>query len=689
MISKTHFLNVNPFLKLCIPLIFGILSGFQFNINVSIVFYIAIGFLSIFLVLHFFVKNPKHLFLVSLIGYLLLFVLGIWLTERQEIHNQKTNFVHSLDKKTKGDFLYGNIVESPEEKDKTIKVLLHIDYILNNNIKQESCGKLLAYIQKDSTSNVLKKGDKLLFLSNIQMIPKPLNPGEFDYSKFMANKNILYQQYLPKSTYSIIHNQKVDVLEQFKFYYLALLEKYVINKKALSLAKGLIIGYRSEIDQDIYAAFAHTGIVHILSVSGLHLGIVMTILLWFFSFFPYSNTYWKWFKTILIITLIWAFAIVTGFSTAVQRAALMVTIYLIGKAIDKKTSNYNILFASLFIMLIFNPMVLKDLGLQLSYLALFGLSIFYKKYEELIYFKNKILSKIWEWSATSFAAQTTTLPLTLFYFGNFPTYFLIANPPAILLSFLILALGIALMIFGWIPFLGNIIGWCINASCQLLIIIIDGINKLPFAIWELIANDKWNLLLNFLSVIAIAFFLISQKKLRWMSITIIFIFSSIGIGTFQKIKLIQHPKSIIYAIPKHTIIGSVDGNSLTFYADTLMSSSNKLYNFKLKNSLKQFGAKYAIFDSINKPFYMLNHKSILIWNNELNNRKYQQKILIDYVLVTNNTYLNIQNLKENFIFNQVILDGTLSKFKAEKIKLLLLEEGLQFYDVNSEGAFVF
>lgn len=685
---KTHFLKSTPFAKLIIPLLIGILAGFVFDIDIFVAKSLLIGLFLFFFIAHFIIKKPKYLIYLSILGYLLIFFLGFYLTENQEIRNQPLHYSNLIEKVDSQYFLYGKIDMTPEKKEKSIKLLVNIIQIHKKSQIKLCHGKVLLYLQKDSSANTLKKGDELLFLSKLAKIPPPQNPGEFDFARFMGNKNIFHQQYLPSNSYIIQISKNKDYLEIFKEYYLKLLENNIKSPKALALAKGLIIGARSEIDQETYSAFSHTGIIHILSVSGLHLGIVMTILLWIFGFIPFTSKKWLWIKTFIILFFIWAFAIITGFSTAVQRAALMASIYIIGKAINNKTANFNIIFASLFLICLFNPLVLKDLGLQLSYLALIGLAVFHSLFYNLIYLKNKVLNKIWEWTATSFAAQTTTLPLVLYYFGSFPTYFILANPPAIFLSFVILALGLGLMAFGFVPFIGKILGLLINYACLILIFVVEWINNLPYAIWDNIHSGRTNLFFNFGAVIFLIIW-VYKKKIKWIGLACFCILISFTYTSIEIFNLNNKPKTIIYSIPKHTILGSVNDQNLYLYADTLLDEKSGLYNFKVKNSIRFFGAKNIHFNLIKDQILILNGKKILIWNNELNSNSFVQKQMFDYILLTKSNYLDFEILKENYVFKYLVLDGTLSVYKVEKLKLKLKDAQIPFYTLGEKGAIVF
>ena len=187
---KTHFLKSTPFAKLIIPLLIGILAGFVFDIDIFVAKSILIGlFLFFFMAVK--VCKPGQDFL------------GFYLTENQEIRNQPLHYSNLIEKVDSQYFLYGKIEMTPEKKEKSIKLLVNIIQIHKKSQIKLCHGKVLLYLQKDSSANTLKKGDELLFLSKLAKIPPPQNPGEFDFARFMGNKNIFHQQYLPSNSYII------------------------------------------------------------------------------------------------------------------------------------------------------------------------------------------------------------------------------------------------------------------------------------------------------------------------------------------------------------------------------------------------------------------------------------------------------------------------------------------------------
>jgi hypothetical protein len=244
------------------------------------------------------------------------------------------------------------------------------------------------------------------------------------------------------------------------------------------------------------------------------------------------------------------------------------------------------------------------------------------------------------------------------------------------------------MVFGFVPFIGKTLGFLINYACLLLIYIVECINNLPYAIWDNIHSGRINLFLNFGAV----FFLILwvyNKKIKWIGLASFCILLSFGYASKEILNLNNVPKTIIYSVPKHTILGSVNGRKHYIYADTLLDEKSGLYNFKVKNSIRFFGAKDIYFKLIKEPIIVVNGKKILIWNNEMNSKSFDQKQVFDYILLTKNNYLDFKILKENYAFKYIVLDGTLSIFKIEKLKLKLEEAQLPFYVLSEKGALVF
>lgn len=195
-------------------------------------------------------------------------------------------------------------------------------------------------------------------------------------------------------------------------------------------------------------AYSKTGTMHVLSVSGMHVGIVFLVLSFLFK--PLDKFHaLSYFRIFLIVPAIWFYAMISGFSSPVCRAALMISLVVIGKVLHRNLNSYHIIAISAFFLLLYNPFFLFDVGFQLSYLAVFGLVYFHPKLYQLFHFHNKIFDYLWSYCALSIAAQLATFPLGLYYFHQFPLYFLLSNLLILLPVTLIMYLGILLL---FIPF---------------------------------------------------------------------------------------------------------------------------------------------------------------------------------------------------------------------------------------------
>ncbi|RYZ96765.1 MAG: ComEC family competence protein [Sphingobacteriaceae bacterium] len=285
----------------------------------------------------------------------------------------------------------------------------------------------------------------LLIPAKYYEVDPPFNPAEFNYKYYLANKNIYHQAYLYPRQYVLLKN---DTGNPIITYALRLRQRLVNKLKtnlhdpdAAAVASTLILGYKAELSSDVLQAYSKTGTIHVLSVSGAHVGLVYLVLAFGLSFLD-RYRYGRITKAAIIITLIWFYALLTGFSPPVCRAAVMLSLIITGNTYSRHISSLNILAFSAFVMLLFDPFLITDVGFQLSYLAVAGLIVLqpliYKHFEA----KNRWLDKLWLFCSASIAAQVITFPLSAYYFHQVPVYFLVSNLFILLPSAIMLCGGI-------------------------------------------------------------------------------------------------------------------------------------------------------------------------------------------------------------------------------------------------------
>jgi competence protein ComEC len=354
---------------------------------------------------------------------------------------------------------YQIIINSiPEVKAKTVKVFAKVVRVGGNQVS----GHILLYFKKDSKALDLKYGDKIvanLVFKSIENIPN----SNFDYRQYLSNKQIFQQALIKSDDWKLIArnqgNYFVSIAYRYRESCRVVLQKSIQNYDAYAVASALLIGDDDDISKSVYKAYTDSGTLHVLSVSGMHVGVIYLLLVTLFGKLE-RNKYTKHFYFLIMLILIWLYSVLSGSSASVFRAATMLTVVIIGKWINGNSPIYNSLVLSMFALLLYNPFYLTDKGFILSYLAVFGIVYLQPKILSLIKVRNVIAYKVWEFTSVSIAAQIMTLPVSLFLFGKFPNYFILANWVVIPLSTIAIYLSIAQIVFQkWLTAL-SVISFC-------------------------------------------------------------------------------------------------------------------------------------------------------------------------------------------------------------------------------------
>lgn len=223
------------------------------------------------------------------------------------------------------------------------------------------------------------------------------------------------------------------------------LDNLPLDNKEKSILATITVNYRKAMSWDLRNQFAATGVAHLLSVSGFHVGIVATVLTTLFSVLPNSMVF-RWIRFILLLLLVWAFAYIAGLSAPSVRAALMFSIYLTGRQLQYRPDRYNTLAAAAFCMLVYNPFNLFDVGFQLSFIAVFFILYLQPRFYRLIEVRNPLLAVPWGVLTVTVAAQIGTVFLCCYYFGEVSTVFLFTNLVLSLLATVLIPLVLCYML---------------------------------------------------------------------------------------------------------------------------------------------------------------------------------------------------------------------------------------------------
>jgi len=684
-----------PFLRLLIPVIIGILLQWYIQFDWEQILLAAVCFAIAFtafqllpLVLRFKFQTLQG-FLINL----LLIVLGLFITYQKDIRHRENwfgNIYHD------SDYIIATINEPLLEKNKSYKAEAVVDNILHNDTVKNTAGKIIIYFEKDSANELsLKYGDKILISKKLQEIRNSGNPGAFNYQRYSAFRQIFHNVFLKKNDWLLLDGKNINPFNQFLFTarrnVLNILQKNMQgHDDQLAIAEALLIGYTQDLDKDLVQAYSNTGVVHIIAISGMHLALIYVMLVWIFNKMPFIRKS-KIIKVIFILSCLWLFSLLTGGAASILRSAVMFSCIVIGENFGRKTSIYNSLAASAFILLCYNPYFLWDVGFQLSYLAVLGIVIFQKPIYHLLYIKNKWVNKLWALVSVSLAAQIFTFPVCIYYFHQFPTLFLFTNIIMVPLSSLILFVEIFLIALAWMPFVGSLIGKLTWWLVWLMNKIILWFNDLPFALWDRISASVASTLILYAFIVCAGYWLLNKSKTA-LRLSLLLLLGFVILTGYTKWQTAIQQKLIVYNVPQHQSIDFINGNTYKFIGDSVLLADGMLQNFHLKSGRIALQLNKKV-DSIpalhqNNHLYQFNNKKILLIDQTIVFQPAEQKINIDYIIISKNQKLYIPQLAQVFNCNQFIFDGSNSLWKIAKWKKDCEQLHLRCYSVSEEGAFI-
>lgn len=417
-----------PFLRMVIPFIAGILLGFHHELPLGLSGSI------IFLLLLFYLYTQKALpagvqYNWRSINAITLSICLFLFSWSYTWDSQSINSNEHFSKIAKGKHFEIEISEILNQRGDYQKLYAEIKSVVDSSDSRQRCtGKILVYLEHDSTSTFLP-GDKLLISGNIKPVSAPLNPDDFDYQYYLSVKDIHHRVYVRQNQYLIIEKSKNSLLglaHQLKMACNKRLRQDIRKRENFGVAEALLLGYKYDIDNTTNQIFARTGTLHVLAVSGMHVGLIYGLLTWLCGAFAnFRNS--KYVKFGIIISGIWAYAIVSGLGASILRAVVMFSCISLAQISGRKTNTINLLAASACILFLNDPLCLYDPGFQLSYSAVAGIILVYPLFKKYCYSKYKILKYIKELLALTVSAQVFTLPFSIYYFGQFPNLFLVAN----------------------------------------------------------------------------------------------------------------------------------------------------------------------------------------------------------------------------------------------------------------------
>ncbi|MDB4401860.1 ComEC family competence protein [Algibacter sp.] len=668
-------------IKLTICLILGIIIGYFTSIPLHA---IIISTALLLLVLLIFYLIARKQFIKSIwFGILAFFVMtsvGILTTYFHNQENFSNHYTHIIS--TESDslktikFRIREVLKPGNYYDKYVIDLLDID-------SKNTSGKTLLNIQKDTLNAPLRVDNVYAGRIEFRDLTHPLNPHQFDYKNYLKKKYIYHQLFIKNESLLAIESNTMTIFgvaDYIRKHINKKLKGYDFKPDELTIINALLLGQRQDISEEVYTSYTNAGAIHILAVSGLHVGVILLILSFIFK--PLERfKHGKLIKTILLVSILWSFALIAGLSASVTRAVTMFSIVAIALNLKRPTNIYNTLAISMFIILLFKPLFIFDVGFQLSYLAVFAIVAIDPFLYGLWRPKNKVLNFYWHTFTVTISAQFGIIPVSLFYFHQFPGLFFISN--LIIIPFLgvILGLGvlvILLAVLNILPQFGaDIYGYIIS----LMNSFVAWVSKQEAFLLKDISFSLLYVIVSYVFIVTFIRLLFKRNysNLKLLLIAILIVQGVLICNEFSK----PSNEFIVFHKSRYSLLGNTFNNKIVVASDfdSIVKSKNKIIN------------NYVVGNDINiieeraiSSFYMLNRKHLLVIDSL---GIYNIKTLKpEFVLLRQSPKINLNRLIDSLKPKQIIADGSNYKSYIERWEHICRKRKIPFHQTSKKGAYI-
>jgi competence protein ComEC len=696
--SYLVLLRRKPMLVFLLPFIVGIIISRFIPVIQYHWLVIAISAVIVFLLAsnRFLTYNNSYIF--GLFANFLFFLLGILLYTCHE---------NQLAKKQIDEGVYIYLVKDiPVEKDNSVQVLLKTCYESTETGLSPVKAVVVSYFHKDSNSLVLCPGQTLLCRLKPRNIRNKGNPCEFDYQFYMKMKGIIQSAWLDSDNWrpvSVSVGFSPAVYSQEIRYWVLNKLRKIRDDDLYSLATAMIAGYREDLSEETRSAFVSSGAMHVLAVSGLHVGIlylfISTVL-----FFLKRIKYGQLVRLVIVLFILWGFALISGLSASVFRAVVLFSFIAVGRALNREVDLYNVLAASAIVLLLSNPLLLFNLGFQLSFLAVGSIVFFYPYINGVFVFRNRLLRWVWNLTSVSIAAQIGVVPLILYHFHQFPSYFLLSNLVVIPLAFCIVIGGILYLSTSFFPPFSEMIMWVLEKVLLSLHYSVTFIEKLPGSVIEGIVISWPQLIILLTTILMMVLFLIQKYRLFVHGIfvaAIVFIGSNCFIDAF----FTKQNRLYIYNVEKELTIHLIQGKKNTLFSEHYTGYDRKnqlmfIEKMKLKqrmaepeclclnknNTYRGFG--YSVVPVMDSSFlFRFMNKYFFILNDDCRHWTSDTKLQADYLVINRNRYGTLQAIEQLFDIKHIIISPMLYKSKQDIVREQLNTNNIQHTVITETGPF--
>ena len=580
------------------------------------------------------------------------------------------------------------VCEPPSEKDKTIKVLL-----------DQRGFKVMAYFEKSDEAMNLNYGDLLAFSVPVEAVPPPKNPEEFDYRQYLERRGVKGRVYLKQGEWINTGVNEGNPVYAFAYRFrdrmLLALQRCGVTEDEFGVGAAILLGYDESLPAQVRQNYVAAGSMHILCVSGMHVGIIYLLASFILNLFGKGRRRF-FIRRLILLLLVWFYALLTGLSPSIVRSALMISFVLFGEMMHRKGFALNSIAASAFILLLIDPNNLFAIGFQLSYVAVVGIFMLQKPIYNLIYVPNKFLDKVWEITTVSLAAQVATMPFAIYYFKQFTPYFWLSNLFMTPLSFLVIMAGMLLLVFSWVPLVNVAFGKVVWISLHVMNETASWIERLPCSLIKGLYMSDLQFAMSVVLLLFLWLFVSLKKKrmiLEMLTVATVFALSL----AWRSQCLSRQSKLLVYSLRNHTAINIVDGFSNVLLCDEglLADVSSIDYSLKghwAKDQLSMNPVCYTLSEDFAnqlavKKQHLVSSQGVLLafWDPEMALGNATGQITVDYLMVREKQKPDLKLITNSYRIGTLLVDGSVPNYLAKEWVQQAEALGITCYDIH-DGA---
>ena len=679
-----------PFIRLLMPFVLGIWLSFScLNLpkdELNIVFgAVVVSGVALFVV-HSAVKDYKYRWVFGAILNLHLILIGIAI-----VHIRNDDLDEDCD------VWVARLAECPTEKGKTVKVVLEM---------QSATGSVMAYFEKNERSLNLNYGDVIAFYEPPKLVEPPSNPEQFDYQKYLSRKGILRQVYLKDESWDLLKDKSVNPIYSFSYnlrnFLLATIRELGISDDEYSVAAAILLGYDDTLPTELRQKYVAAGSMHILCVSGMHVGVIFMVFSYMLGFLDKRKRGQNVTKQILLLVLIWFYALLAGLAPSILRSTIMLSFVIVGDMIKRNGILLNSLAASAFLLLCIDPANLFNVGFLLSYCAVIGIVTLQKPIYNIFYVKPKFLDKVWEMTSVTLAAQLATAPLSIYYFHQFPTYFWLSNLFMGPISAIVIIGGMVMLMVFFIPYINIGVAFCVKWLIYAMNFIVSWIETMPLSMIKGLYINSLEFICLIIAFVLLMMLVEHRKKpflFGILSMLLIFSVSQLTSAVIQRDKM----SITVYSVNKASAIDFVCGNEHVLICDSIFVNNPSLSNFSIENHLIREGvfsngvcvpvdSSYFNSDYLKKRDNLISFGGKIIGIMDEKSSfgvKMPFRPHLDYFIVRGRVNIDLERLLNCYVIDLLVIDSSVPEYVSQKIIQKAEDMEQDYYYVKTSGAYVY